>query len=412
MHRRWWLVIAGSAAHAINTGFSYFGISAYFPSFEQEFGWSRAAISGAFSLARIESGIIGPLEGYLTDRLGPFRMMRIGIALGVMGFIALNFVYSLPMLYAVMLLGIVLGSSLGYNLPISVAVANVFRARRSLAFGIFRGGPGLSGVLLPLVGWMIVSWGWRKTALATAGLLLLTTIPLAWFMERLYREREVEGSDFVEAEPREKKGEGGGSNPQFTLREAMHTSSFWILSLAMGLRQLVTEGVSVHFVILLVDRGWSTEAASTLLGASAVIGAPARLGAGWMGDLLDKRKLMIKLLISLAVSVLFMGWSTSSWVFTISMVVYSLAYGGLAALQEPIRADYFGTRHFATIQGTSRMFTVVGSFLGPIIAGLFYDLTKTYTVPFTIFAGAGLLSMVCMYLVRPPAVQTRTSNPG
>jgi hypothetical protein len=57
---------AGCITHAVNTGFSYFGMSAFFPSFEREFGWSRTAISGAFSLARVESGILGPIEGYLT----------------------------------------------------------------------------------------------------------------------------------------------------------------------------------------------------------------------------------------------------------------------------------------------------------------------------------------------------------
>jgi hypothetical protein len=56
-----------------DTGFSYFGMSAFFPSFEREFGWSRTAISGAFSLARVESGILGPIEGYLTDRIHGMR---------------------------------------------------------------------------------------------------------------------------------------------------------------------------------------------------------------------------------------------------------------------------------------------------------------------------------------------------
>ena len=80
-------------------------------------------------------------------------------------------------------------------------------------------------------------------------------------------------------------------DPQFTFKQALRHRSFWLLSVAMALRHLVTEGVSVHFVILLVDRGWSTEAASTLLGISALIGAPARIGMGWLGDLLDKRRL-------------------------------------------------------------------------------------------------------------------------
>jgi hypothetical protein len=53
------------------------------------------------------------------------------------------------MLYVVIVVGIVLGSSLGYNMPISVLIAKVFHERRSLAFGIFRMGPGISGPLVP-----------------------------------------------------------------------------------------------------------------------------------------------------------------------------------------------------------------------------------------------------------------------
>jgi MFS family permease len=122
----------------------------------------------------------------------------------------------------------------------------------------------------------------------------------------------------------------------------------------------------------------------------------------WLGDLVDKRRLIIGLLIALSVSVLSMGWISHSYVFTISMVIYSLAYGGLASLQEPIRADYFGTRSFATIHGMSRSVTTAGTFMGPIIAGLFYDLTRSYAIGFTIFAIASLASTVCMFLAKPP----------
>jgi hypothetical protein len=52
---------------------------------------------------------------------------------------------------------------------------------------------------------------------------------------------------------------------------------------------------------------------------------------------------------------------------------YSLSYGGLASLQEPIRADYFGIIAFATIQGMSRSVTTAGTFLGPSLPGFLYD---------------------------------------
>jgi MFS family permease len=98
-----------------------------------------------------------------------------------------------------------------------------------------------------------------------------------------------------------------------------------------------------------------------------------------------------------------MGYTAHAVVFTSCMVIYSLSYGGLASLQEPIRADYFGTRAFATIQGVSRSVTTAGTFMGPIIAGFFYDLTKSYTMAFAIFAFVSLVSILCMFLAKPPA---------
>lgn len=402
MDRKWWLVIAGCVTHAVNTGFSYFGMSAFFPSFEREFGWSRTAISGAFSLARIESGLLGPIEGYLTDRVGAHRMLFIGLIICTLGFLLLSRVDSLSMLYAVIILGIVLGSSLGYNMPISVLIAKVFRERRSLAFGIFRMGPGISGPLVPLVGWIIASWGWRTAAVISALIIFSVGLPIAMIIHNIYRREEIaiaaaESSDASTAASRPRS-----NDPQFTLSEALRHRVFWFLSIAMALRHMVTEGVSVHFVILLVDRGWSTEAASSLLGLSALIGAPARLGMGWLGDLLDKRKLVIALLLTLSFSVLLMGYSAEALVFMPCMIIYSLSYGGLASLQEPIRADYFGTKAFATIQGMSRSITTAGTFMGPIIAGLFYDFTKSYAVAFTIFATVSWLSMLLMFFAKRP----------
>jgi MFS family permease len=402
MERKWWLVIVGCITHAVNTGLSYFGMSAYFPSFEREFGWSRTAISGAFSLARIESGLLGPMEGYITDRVGPQRMIFIGLFLCVGGFLALSLVDSLPMLYAVIVLGIVLGSSLGYNMPISVLIAKVFRERRSLAFGIFRMGPGISGPMVPLVGWMIGLWGWRTAAVISGCILLAIGFPLACVIRKIYSQEEAGIVTLESSEANSKDSPHLSTDPQFTLKQALRHRSFWLLSVAMGMRHLVTEGVSVHFVILLVDRGWSTEAASTLLGISALIGAPARIGMGWLGDLLDKRRLVMGLLLALSVSVLLMGYSAEALVFTTCMIIYSLAYGGLAALQEPIRADYFGTRAFATIQGMSRSVVTAGTFLGPIIAGFFYDVTKSYTIAFGVFALVSLMATLLMFFAKPP----------
>lgn len=292
--------------------------------------------------------------------------------------------------------------ALAYNMPISVLIAKLFRERRSLAFGIFRMGPSISGPLIPFVGWMIGLWGWRTAAVVSALVIFSVGLPIAYIINRIYYREELA----VRAELEENSNARGArqisNDPQFTLGEALRHKVFWVFSTAMALRHMVTEGVSVHFVILLVDRGWSTEAASGLLGLSALIGAPARLGMGWLGDLLNKRKLVMGLLVALSFSVLLMGQTADALIFTPCMIIYSLAYGGLASLQEPIRADYFGTKAFATIQGMSHSVTTAGTFMGPVIAGFLYDLTNSYAVAFGIFAVVSLVATALMFLAKRP----------
>jgi|TARA_Y100000294_G_scaffold154516_1_gene154188 MFS family permease len=93
------MVLVGAVAFAISTGLSYFGLSAHFPSLEREFGWSRTAIAGAFSLTRMESGLLGPAEAYLPDRFGPRCMQLIGTVILALGFFLFSQMNSLPMLY-------------------------------------------------------------------------------------------------------------------------------------------------------------------------------------------------------------------------------------------------------------------------------------------------------------------------
>jgi cyanate permease len=288
----------------------------------------------------------------------------------------------------------------------------VFRERRSLAFGIFRMGPGISGPLVPVIGWMIGLWGWRAAVAVSSVIIFAVGLPMAWFINRIYHQEEAAARAEAESESTAQIPRPVSNDPQFTLGEALRLKAFWFLSIAMALRHMVTEGVSVHFVILLVDRGWSMEAASSLLGLSALIGAPARIGMGWLGDVLDKRRLVMGLLLALSFSVLLMGYTAEAIVFTPCMIIYSLAYGGLASLQEPIRADYFGTKAFATIQGMSRSVQTVGTFMGPLIAGICYDLTKSYMIAFALFAMVSLLAAAFMFLAQPPGHNAARTRPS
>ena len=47
-----------------------------------------------------------------------------------------------------------------------------------------------------------------------------------------------------------------------------------------------------------------------------------------------------------------------------------------------------------------------------VIAGFFYDLTKSYAIPFTFFAFVSLLSTLCMFMAKPPAKRETTVKEG
>src|SRR5262249_23074899 len=111
---------------------------------------------------------------------------------------------------------------------------------------------------------------------------------------------------------------------------------------------------------------------------------------------------MMGLLLALSFSVFLMGYTAVAIVFTPCMIIYSLAYGGLASFQEPICGGYFCTKAFATIQGVSRRVTTGGPVLGPAHAGFLYDLTRNYTLAFAIFAVVSLVSASCMFLAKAP----------
>ena len=398
----------------LSSTFSYYGFSAFFPAIANEFGWSRTAISGAFSLSRIESGLLGPIEGYLIQRLGVRRMMIAGVALLSLGFILFSQVKSLPTFYLVIIFGIVLGSSLGFHMPVSFAVANWFRRKRGKAFGIFRSGPGLAGLLVPLVGLLILNLGWRAAAVVAGFGMLALGFPLALIM----RNRPQDHGLFPDGDPLNRDVTSSTESPQrtafrtvlapqddgFTTRQALRTPAFWLISVAMMFTVMATSGVLIHFVVMLQDRGINVAIGSTLLGSVALMSIPGRLGFAWLSDYLNKRLVLAGLMAVLGVAIFFMSQVESLALFSVFTAVFAITYGGAISVIDPLRADYFGIRNFATIMGFMRLIQAIGHVVGPLLAGVIYDLTNSYTIALIIFAGCVSLGTLTMFLSKKPSL--------
>ena len=130
---------------------------------QTQFGWSRSVLSGAFALSRAESGLLGPLQGWLIDKFGPRVMVRGGMVLFGLGFIMFSRLDSVLDYYLAFLL-MALGSSVGGFLTVAATVVNWFEKRRGVAMGIAMSGFGIGGLLVPAIAWSLTELGWRQTA--------------------------------------------------------------------------------------------------------------------------------------------------------------------------------------------------------------------------------------------------------
>ena len=95
----WYIVAASFTSNVFVSGTYWQGFQLFFLPILREFGWSRAALSGAFSLRQVETGVFAPVLGFIVDRYGPRRViMASGFVLGL-GMILVAQTFSISSFY-------------------------------------------------------------------------------------------------------------------------------------------------------------------------------------------------------------------------------------------------------------------------------------------------------------------------
>jgi sugar phosphate permease len=397
----WYIALAAYVIHVLNGGLLFHAFGAYILPLQAEFGWSRTAVSGVFSMVRAESGILGPLQGWLVDRYGPRAMMRVGIALFGLGYLAFSYVDSLLQFYAAFAL-IALGSSLGGFIPIATTITNWFVRRRSTVLGLTMTGMGVGGLLLPVIVWCLTDYGWRATAFYSGLLIWLVGLPCTQFMRHRPEQYGLrpDGDE-------EKLDASGTAIPddevQFSVRQALRTPTFWFLSAGHSFALFVVGTVLVHQIPHMVEHiGLSPEQAAvnvTLLLAFSIVG---QLVGGWIGDRVDKRWTMIACMWTHALALVLFAYADTHFHTILFAALHGTAWGVRGTLINAIRADYFGRGSFATISGFASLVIMVGMTAGPLFAGYLYDLLGDYQRAFVILAGLSALGSVFLWLARKP----------
>jgi sugar phosphate permease len=402
----WWMVGAATGLQFLQAGLVTQAFGAYLAVLADEQGWSKTALSGAAALQQMEVALLGPVLGWLIDRFGPKVFVRAGVVVFGTGLCLLSQVQSLAEFYGAFIV-IALGSSLCGFFPLNVALIHWFERKRARALSAMSIGLAFGGIMVPLVAQSLTTFGWRATALASGLLAIAIGLPLALVIRNSPREHGevVDGT-------REEKPAGGGkigetadepATRDFTAREALRTQAFWLISLGHGFALFVVHAVSVHAITHLKEGlGYSVAAASLVISlvTTCQIGG---VFLGWaIGDRYKKRLIAATCMLAHALGLLLLTYAFSLWMVIAFAVLHGTAWGLRGPMMQAMRADYFGRSSIGMILGLSFMIIVVGQVGGPIIPGVFADITGNYRLGFTILAVLAGLGSGFFLLARKP----------
>ncbi len=411
----WYIVGAGIVLNMLMGGLIMHAFHFYVAELKAEFLWPATIFGIAFMITRIESGVLGPIQGWMIDRFGPQTMMRLGILSTTIGLVAFSQLSSQATFIGFYFV-VAIGASVGGFMTVSVAVVTWFEKLRSRALGYMSTGFAFGGFLALPVGLMITEIGWRWSAGVSAIVLFTVGQALAFLFVRRPEDRgtvkdgeAVAASDsgVTDSTARARPAASAYRHRDFTVREALRTRAFWGLALAHGAPLLVVSGVFVHFTLLVVEieglTAFHAGIAYTVMNVAQLVG---QLVMGYLGDKFSKRLLLIPAMFGHCAAAILLGFAGSYEIVLLAAIINGLAWGSRAPLITALRADYFGATNFGQIMGWSSVvmstFMTVGGFLSAVL----YDATGSYEIPFIVL-GLGAVTGAIWVLIA-----TRPRLPG
>jgi MFS family permease len=391
---RGWRLVATLAVSEITAyGVLAYAFGVFLVPMQQDLGWSATALTGAYSLAVIVSGVAAIPVGRWLDRHGARSLMTAGSAAATVLVLAWAQVTDLAVFYGIWVgIGVVMAAVL-YE-PAFAVIASWFRdpaerTRALLALTVIAGFA--SVIYVPLAGWLIETRGWRDALVALAVLLVpLTVVPNATLPGRSPRERQrpPDHEDPVPAAIEQPDG--------VPLQRALGDQTLWWLAGGFFAATVATSIITVHLVAYLREQGYSPGFAATwtgLLGAMSVTGRilVIVLGRRWP---LAITTAAIFTLQALAVGVLELAQGPAGVVAFVAL--FGLGVGLISLARAALVADFFGVTAYASINGLLTFALTIARAAAPLAAAALRTATGNYQLVMTAVAVAALAAALAM----------------
>ena len=410
----WWIAVAGAMMQLVVGVLMNQSFGTYAKVLRDEFHWSKTLFSVAFSMARVETGFLGPLEGWLIDRFGPQTIMRVGVVMLGVGLMMFSQIRA-PWMFLGAFFVMSVGASFASLMPVSVAIVNWFERRRARALSILSLGMAGGGLLVPMIVYSIEHVGWRQTSFASGIAAMAIGLPLSMVVRHrpeqygTYRDGIDPATEPVDAGGRP----GRIRQTDFTPGQAFRTSAFWLIALGHGSALLIVTALQVHLVLHMTENlGYTLAQAASVVAMVTVMQFVGQGLIAAVGDRWSKRAIVVICMGMHSVAIILLAYATAFWMVAAFAALHGGAWGARGPLMSAIRADYFGGSSFGTIMGASSLVAALGTTAGPLIAGILADRTGDYRLGFTVLAMMALLGSIFFIAARPPVLPGHQADPA
>lgn len=408
----WNIVAAAFMAHLAYAEHFSSMLGLFFKPLQNEFGWSRSALAGVQSTARVIEALAAPIAGPLIDRYGPRVLMPIGaiiVGLAMLGVTQVNAIWQFYLLRGAI---VAIGFTLMGALVTDVAVNNWFIRKRGRAIAISRSASNLSNIILvPITVFVIAASGWRTMFIVFAIVTwVVVLIPSAILMRRRPEDMGLHPdginpgaaeADSPQEEEPENNEAASASEPIWSRREVLMTASFWLLVASFAVDSMAFQAINISLAPYIQDMGYGDAMLAGVITFRAIIMAVVVLFMGFAAEHAHRATVrVVPFLIQGAGAFLFLLAEEPVFLW-LAVTVYGLGSSGVLVTQEVVWANYFGRLSLGLVRSLGYLVAFGFGAVGPIAMNAVYDLTGSYRPAFIVITALFVVAAFLMGVARP-----------
>ena len=390
-----WIIVFAAIFLVFLDGLLLYSFGVLLPSIQAKFEMSKAAVNSIFAIRCIVFAFSMIIFGKLIDKHRPEKVIFLGGLITALGLFLTA--YSDTKLTLFLNYGVLTGLGDGaFYVPAVAVVQRWFNKRRDFAVGLVTAGVPISGLIInPLSAWILSVSSLETTLMSLAGITLIFLLP-AFLMKQDPKEIGLlpYGGPFPKSDDAESNN--------WETKEATKTSAFIILYALLFLGMLSF----LIVVTLQFDYAISNNLnllASSIAPASIAAGSfCGRLVTGYIGDFINRNKILFAVFLGQGLSVLILLNGNSLLHYCLFGFFFGFSYGGWIPIFPSLLKDFFGKKHVGQIFGVFGTGFSISAIIGPPLAGYLVDEFNTYHYGFYICILACLIAAMLALLIKKP----------